>query len=97
MLFKKYLSIILTVPSLMLTISVHHPQIQDFIKIKRDLTRVTGANVSVRLSDEFLNAVEAGEEYELRWPVDSSSPTVSKRVSACQIWDEIIHLTDFLH
>ncbi len=45
--------------ALMLTISVHHPQIRDFIKIKRDLTRVTGANISVRVTDEFLNAVKS--------------------------------------
>ena len=37
----------------MLTISVHHPQIRDFVKIKRELTRVTGANISVKLTDEF--------------------------------------------
>ena len=45
--------------ALMLTISVHHPQIRDFIKIKRELTRVTGANISIRLSDEFLSAVQS--------------------------------------
>jgi len=76
--------------ALMLTISVHHPQIQDFIKIKRDLTRVTGANVSVRLSDEFLNAVELDEEYELRWPVDSDNPSMTSMISASQVWNEII-------
>ena len=76
--------------ALMLTISVHHPQIRDFVKIKKDLTRVTGANISVRLSDEFLEAVKGGDEYELRWPVDSDSPTISEHVSAQEIWDEII-------
>ena len=43
--------------ALMLSISVHHPQVMDFIKIKRDLTRVTGANISVRITDEFMQAV----------------------------------------
>ena len=52
--------------ALMLTISVHHPQIRDFIKIKRDLTRVTGANISIRLSDEFLKAVDEKRNFELR-------------------------------
>ncbi len=45
--------------ALMLTISVHHPQVMDFIKIKRDLTKVTGANISVRVTDEFMEAVKA--------------------------------------
>jgi|6_EtaG_2_1085325.scaffolds.fasta_scaffold00861_7 ribonucleoside-diphosphate reductase alpha chain len=76
--------------ALMLTISVHHPQIRDFIKIKEDLTRITGANVSIRLTDEFLHAVEEEEEFELRFPVDSDKPIMSENVSACGLWDEII-------
>jgi ribonucleoside-diphosphate reductase alpha chain len=76
--------------ALMLTVSVHHPQIRDFIKIKRDLTRVTGANISVRLSDEFLQAVEDDAKFELRFPVDSENPQVSKYVSATELWDEMI-------
>jgi len=76
--------------ALMLTISVHHPQIFDFIKIKRKLTRITGANISIRLSDEFLKAVEDVREFELRFPVDSDTPQVSKVVDANALWDEII-------
>ena len=76
--------------ALMLTISVHHPQVLDFVKIKRDLARVTGANISVRLSDEFLNAVKQDQEYELRWPVDAENPEISKMVNAKEIWDEVI-------
>ena len=76
--------------ALMLTISVHHPQIRDFIKIKRDLTRVTGANISVRVSDEFMNAVKSGSEYQQRWPVDSTSPEVENLASAQEIWNELI-------
>jgi len=76
--------------ALMLTISVHHPQIRDFVQIKRDLGRVTGANVSVRLSDEFLNAVESHETFELRFPVDSEKPEVSEHVDAKSLWDDII-------
>ena len=62
--------------ALMLSISVHHPQIMDFIKIKRDLSRVTGANISVRVTDEFMQAVKVGDDYHQRWPVDSSDPEV---------------------
>ena len=76
--------------ALMLTISVHHPQIRDFIKIKRDLTRVTGANISVRVSDEFMSAVKTGSKYHQRWPVNSSSPEVENLASAQEIWDELI-------
>ena len=76
--------------ALMLTISVHHPQIRDFIKIKRELTRVTGANISVRLSDEFLQAVSDQSDFELRFPVDSKDPEVSETASAKEVWDEII-------
>jgi ribonucleoside-diphosphate reductase alpha chain len=76
--------------ALMLTISVHHPQISDFIKIKRDLTRVTGANISVRLSDEFLKAVDKGRDFQLRFPVDSEEPDVSENIDAASLWDEII-------
>ena len=76
--------------ALMLTISVHHPQIRDFIKIKRDLTRVTGANISVRVTDDFMNAVKSGSDVELRWPVDSQDPEVSSLDSAREIWHEII-------
>jgi len=76
--------------ALMLTISVHHPQIRDFIKIKRDLARVTGANISVRVSDEFMNAVKEGSDVELRWPIDSQDPKISEHTDARSIWHEII-------
>lgn len=76
--------------ALMLTISVHHPQIHDFVKIKKDLSRVTGANISIRLSDEFMKAVEGNEQLELRWPVDSSDPKISSMTSATELWDKII-------
>jgi ribonucleoside-diphosphate reductase alpha chain len=76
--------------ALMLTISVHHPQIRDFIKIKRDLTRVTGANISIRLSDEFLGAVEKNKEFELRFPTDAKDPQISEWVDANELWNDII-------
>jgi len=76
--------------ALMLTISVHHPQIRDFIRIKRDLTRVTGANISIRLSDEFLQAVDKKKKFQLRFPVDAESPTVSQHVDAADLWNEIV-------
>jgi ribonucleoside-diphosphate reductase alpha chain len=76
--------------ALMLTISVHHPQIRDFVKIKRNLRRVTGANISVRLTDEFLNAVVKEEQFQLRFPVDSDTPQVEEMMDAGELWNEII-------
>jgi len=76
--------------ALMLSISVHHPQVMDFIKIKRDLTRVTGANISVRVSDEFMKAVKENTEYIQRWPVDSKTPEVHQHVNACEVWNALI-------
>ena len=54
--------------ALMLSIDINHPDVLDFIKIKRDLTKVTGANISVKLNDEFMKAVENDEDYVLRFP-----------------------------
>ncbi len=76
--------------ALMITISVHHPQILDFCSIKKDKNEITGANISVKLTDEFLNAVDKDLEYEQRWPVDSKTPQISKKVKARDIWKEII-------
>lgn len=76
--------------ALMLTISVHHPEVLDFARMKLDKTKVTGANVSIRLSDEFLNAVKSGGKYQQRWPVDSPNPVISEWVDAREVWREII-------
>lgn len=76
--------------ALMLTISVHHPEIRTFIQIKRDRTKVTGANISIRLTDEFMNAVKNNQDVELRFPVDSPNPDISQMVSANDLWNEII-------
>lgn len=81
--------------ALMECISVHHPDIEIFSTIKNDDKKVTGANISVQLSDEFLNAVKNDEDYELRFPVDYKEkgikPLVSKMVSAKKMWETIIH------
>lgn len=76
--------------ALMLSISVHHPEIETFINIKKDLKKVTGANISIRLTDEFMNAVKNKKDVELRFPVDSTNPTISKMVPAEDIWNQII-------
>jgi ribonucleoside-diphosphate reductase alpha chain len=76
--------------ALMLSISVHHPQVMDFIKIKRDLKKVTGANISVRVTDEFMQAVKIGDDYHQRWPVDSNDPEVQCHTNARDVWDALI-------
>ena len=56
--------------ALMISMDIRHPDILEFIKIKRDLTKITGANISIKLNDEFMKAVENDEDYILRFPVD---------------------------
>lgn len=77
--------------ALMLTISVNHPEIETFLTIKNDLLKVTGANISVKFTDEFMEAVKNDKEYEQKWPVDSDDPVVSRKVPAKKIWDKFIH------
>lgn len=76
----------------MLTISVDHPEIETFINIKRDLKKVTGANISIRLTDDFMQAVKDDAEYTLRWPVTEKpeNAKVTRVVKAKQVWDQII-------
>ena len=70
--------------ALMLTQSIHHPDIRKFIACKQDLSKVTGANISVRLTDEFLTAVESKQDYSLRWG-KTVQPT-----NATEVWNSLI-------
>jgi ribonucleoside-diphosphate reductase alpha chain len=76
----------------MQTISINHPEIETFITIKRDLKKATGANISIKLTDEFMNAVKKNDDFILRWPVDKSpkEAKITKIVKARDIWDQII-------
>ncbi|MCF6223721.1 MAG: adenosylcobalamin-dependent ribonucleoside-diphosphate reductase [Flavobacteriaceae bacterium] len=76
--------------ALMLTMDIAHPDIEEFITIKQDLTKVTGANISIRLSDEFMQAVAGKEAYTLRWPIDSKTPKYTKEIDAETLWKTII-------
>jgi ribonucleotide reductase alpha subunit len=76
--------------ALMLTMDVHHPDVLKFATMKHDLTKVTGANISLRLSDEFLKAVDEGTDYEVRWPVNDPNPKIRKRVDARKVWEVIV-------
>jgi len=76
--------------ALMITIDIAHPDVESFITIKQDLSKVTGANISVRLSDEFMKAVADDKDYLLRFPIDSLTPKFSKTVKARDLWNTII-------
>lgn len=78
--------------ALMLSIDCRHPELQTFINIKRDRKKVTGANISIRWCDEFLEAVEKDEEYALRWPCEAplESAQVVKVVRAKEVWDTFV-------
>src|SRR5690606_37296957 len=76
--------------ALMLTMDIAHPDVEDFITIKQDLQKVTGANVSIRLSDEFMHAVVTDGDFDLRWPIDSENPVYTKTVRAKELWETII-------
>lgn len=77
----------------MITISVNHPEIETFINIKKDLKKITGANISIRFNDEFMNAVKNNMQYDLRWPVDCSPKhaKIVKTVDAKCIWNQLIN------
>ena len=76
--------------ALMVTMDVRHPDIEQFVKMKRDLTKVTGANVSVKISDDFMHAVEDNGKFTLHFPVGSDKPTYTKEIDAKELWTSIV-------
>lgn len=76
--------------ALMITIDVRHPDVEKFITMKQDKSKVTGANVSVKIRDDFMQAVEADADFTLRWPVESPNPTYTKVVKAREVWNLIV-------
>jgi ribonucleoside-diphosphate reductase alpha chain len=77
--------------ALMLSISVKHPDAEDFIDAKVDSTKVTGANVSVKMTDDFMRAVINGTEFVQQYPIDSDNPTHVKKTDARKLWKKIVH------
>lgn len=77
--------------ALMLTISIRHPDAESFIDAKLDTQKITGANVSVRIDDAFMQAALEGKSYEQRYPVESEHPTVARRIDARRLWGKIVH------
>lgn len=76
--------------ALMITMDIAHPDIESFITVKQDLKKVTGANISIRLSDEFMKAVQDNKPFTLRWPIDAENPSITKSIDARNLWNTII-------
>lgn len=77
--------------ALMLSVSINHPDSESFIDAKMTEGKVTGANVSVKIDDEFMRAVIDEREYEQKYPVYSDDPKYKKTINAKQLWDKIVH------
>lgn len=77
--------------ALMLSVSIKHPDSESFIDAKMTEGKVTGANVSVKIDDNFMQAVINGTPYRQQYPIDSPNPTNVKEVNAAELWKKIIH------
>ena len=77
--------------ALMMSISINHPDSEDFIDSKMEQGRITNANVSVRISDDFMKAVKEEKPFVQKYPVDSDNPLYTKEIDAKRLWNKIIH------
>ena len=77
--------------ALMLSVSIKHPDSESFIDAKMTEGKVTGANVSVRIDDDFMQAATSGRPYMQKFPIDSDTPRVTKTIDATQLWNKIVH------
>ena len=77
--------------ALMLSVSIKHPDSEAFIDAKMTEGKVTGANVSVKIDDEFMQAAVENRPYIQKFPIDSDAPQFSKEVNAAALWEKIVH------
>ena len=77
--------------ALMLSISINHPDAENFIDAKMEQGKVTGANVSVRIDDAFMQAIKEGKDYVQKYPVHTENPKFSKTIDANELWKKIVH------
>lgn len=77
--------------ALMLSVAIRHPDSEDFIDAKMEQGKVTGANVSVRIDDEFMRAVDSQSLYKQQYPIDSATPSHQKEIDANALWKKIVH------
>ena len=77
--------------ALMLTVSIKHPDAESFIDAKMEEGKVTGANVSVRIDDDFMRAAVEGKPYHQQYPVESDKPIYEQETDAARLWAKIVH------
>lgn len=77
--------------ALMLTVSIKHPDAESFIDAKMEEGKVTGANVSVRIDDAFMQAAVNGTTYHQQYPINSDKPLYEKDIDAAKLWSKIVH------
>ena len=77
--------------ALMMTVSIAHPDAEDFIDAKMTEGKVTGANVSVKINDAFMQSVVNGTPYRQQFPVNAADPEVVKEIDASKLWNKIVH------
>jgi len=77
--------------ALMLSVSINHPDAEDFIDAKLEQGKITGANVSVRIDDSFMKAVKNNQAYRQTYPIFSQNPKFSKETNAKELWKKIVH------
>jgi ribonucleoside-diphosphate reductase alpha chain len=75
----------------MLSLSIKHPDAENFIDAKVETGKVTGANVSIKIDDEFMRAVKSGSKYRQQFPITGDAPMVTKDIDAGALWGKIIH------
>ena len=77
--------------ALMISMDIRHPDVEQFVAMKADLSKVTGANVSVRISDDFMKAVEEDQEFVLRFPINgTTTPAFTRSIKAKELWQRIV-------
>lgn len=77
--------------ALMLSVSINHPDSEDFVDAKMEAGKVTGANVSLRIDDSFMKAVKEKRNYVQKYPIFSNTPKFSKEIEATDLWKKIVH------
>ncbi len=77
--------------ALMLSVSITHPDSEGFINAKLEEGKVTGANVSVKITDDFMRAVVGNRSFVQQYPIDSANPTHTKEIDARSLWNKIVH------
>ncbi len=77
--------------ALMMTVSIKHPDAEKFIDAKMTEGKVTGANVSVKITDDFMKSATEQKPFEQKFPIDSDTPSVSKEIDATALWNKIVH------